>query len=185
MDYEKNKEALAIVEQMVADGQISQDVVEKYFPELKESEDEKIRQFFIHEVEGTSEEIMSYRGMNKESVLAWLKKQGEQKPIENINGEDYGIDGLWHAQRILERTLGEVEGYQSDDGILEHKCAIAAVKELSKQKSSWSEEDEDILNTIINHFKVDIECTDEDDMVRWLKSVKDRILSQSKQEQNK
>lgn len=32
MDYEKNKEALAIVEQMVADGQISQDVVEKYFP---------------------------------------------------------------------------------------------------------------------------------------------------------
>lgn len=29
MDYEKNKEALAIVKQMVADGQISQEVAEK------------------------------------------------------------------------------------------------------------------------------------------------------------
>lgn len=58
----------------------------------------------------------------------------EQKPIEEVNGEDYGIDGLYHAQRILEQTLGNVEGYQSDDGILEHKCAISAVKKLSEQK---------------------------------------------------
>lgn len=28
------------VKQMVADGQVAQDVAEKYFPELKESEDE-------------------------------------------------------------------------------------------------------------------------------------------------
>ena len=56
----------------------------------------------------------------------------------------------------------------------------AAKEELKEQKSAWSEEDEDILNTIINHFKVDIGCTDEDDMVRWLKFLKDRV--QPKQE---
>ena len=63
-----------------------------------------------------------------------LEKQGERKPVEEVNGDDYGIDSLWHAVRILENTLGKVEGYQSDDGILEHKCAITAVKELSEQK---------------------------------------------------
>ena len=31
MNYENNKEALDIIKQMVADGQISQDVAEKYF----------------------------------------------------------------------------------------------------------------------------------------------------------
>lgn len=43
-------------------------------------EDEKIRQFLLSEVTGTSDEIMSYRNMNKKDVIAWLEKQGEKKP---------------------------------------------------------------------------------------------------------
>lgn len=34
------------------------------------------------------------------------------------------INGIYHALKILELTLGTVAGYQSDDGILSHKCAI-------------------------------------------------------------
>ena len=106
------------------------------------------------------------------------------KHAELPKGEDYGIDGLYAAIDILQKTLGEVDGYQSDDGILTHKCAISAVKELSKQqKSFWSEGDEDILNTIINHFKIDIECTDEDDIVRWLKNLKERYIWKPSDEQ--
>lgn len=41
------EETLDIVRQMVADGQVSQEVAEKYFPELKESEGEKIRKELI------------------------------------------------------------------------------------------------------------------------------------------
>lgn len=55
---------------------------------------------------------------------------------EDADDEDYGIDGLWHAQTILEKTLGTVDGYETDDGILEHKCAISAVKKLREQKSA-------------------------------------------------
>ena len=102
------------------------------FPELKESEDEKTRK-----------EIVGYLKRNlRLEWAAWLERQGEKKPIEEVNGEDYGIDGLWHAQRILENTLGSVDGYQTDDGILDHKAAITAVKKLYKQKHSLSEEDE-------------------------------------------
>lgn len=55
---------------------------------------------------------------------------------EEYNGEDYGIDGLWHAMNILERTLGKVDGYQTDDGFLSHQCAITAIKKLYEQKSA-------------------------------------------------
>jgi hypothetical protein len=65
-------------------------------------------------------------------IQEWLEKQGEK--VTNINGEDYGIDGLYHAINILEKTVGRVEGYQSDDGILSHKVAINAVKELYKKQ---------------------------------------------------
>lgn len=60
--------------------------LESIFPELKESEDEKIRKWLIHEVTETSDKIMSYRNMNKKDVLAWLEKQGE--PVE-INPTEF------------------------------------------------------------------------------------------------
>ena len=73
------------------------------------------------------------------------------KSVELPKGEDYGIDGLYAAIDILQKTLGDVDDYQSDDGILEHKCAISAVKELSKQqKSFWSEEDKKMSRFIGN-----------------------------------
>lgn len=105
-------------------------------------------------------------------------KKIEQKPAEEYNDEDYGIDGLYHAQEILERTLGKVDGYQSDDGILEHKCAITAVKKLYEQKSAeWSEEDEDIRDTIIRDLKrlggdiVNVKPAYKAE-IDWLKSLK-------------
>ena len=72
----------------------------------------------------------------KEAGYEWDADKKELKKIEDeeYNGEDYGIDSLWHAKNILEKTLGEVDGYQSDDGILDHKAAITAVKKLYEKK---------------------------------------------------
>jgi len=110
-----------------------------------------------------------------------LEKQGEQKPIEEVNGEDYGIDGLWHAQRILEETLGSVDGYQTDDGILDHKAAITAVKKLYKQKpTAWSEGDEELMKWSINNLTELKDRYGEGyskvcDCIEWLKSIKQKI----------
>lgn len=211
MDY-KNKEALEIVKQMVTDGQLAQDVAERYFPELKESEDDRIRKNLIDYLK----EFVPFDDTG--TYIAWLERQGElkpqiklvfpkfrvgdviqhvplekwdttkkithidetgyyfdyshqgdtisggfigfsfendyelveQKPVEEVNGEDYGIDSLYAAMDILNKTLGQVEGYQSDDGILEHKAAITAIKKLYKQKSvEWSEEDERNMSDLI------------------------------------
>lgn len=88
---------------------------------------------------------------NAVECIDWLEKQGEQKPAELPKGEDYGIDGLYATIDILQKTLGSVDGYQSDDGILEHKCAITAVKKLYEKKpTEWSEEDERLFQIVID-----------------------------------
>lgn len=114
-------------------------------------------------------------------------KEKELKKIEDeeYNGEDYGIDSLYHAQRILEKTLGEVEGYQSDDGILDHKAAITAVKKLYKQKP-WSVEDMSKVQRICKYLdeakKYYADITEVRECIDWLKSLKSRVIPQSKQE---
>ena len=101
----------------------------------------------------------------KEAGYEWDAEKKELKHIaETVNGEDYGIDGLWHAKNILEQTLGEVDGYQTDDGILEHKAAICAVNSLYERKLDWSEEDEKYLQELIEWIDCFIDDEDCGDM---------------------
>lgn len=117
----KNKESLAIVRQMVADGQVSQEVAEKYFPELAESDDEKIRKKLINIVTL----LKNYRELtsvgNEEEyneILAWLEKQGEQKPIEDNPCKD-----------CINRK-----------GCI--NCENGELRETERKRVEWSEEDE-------------------------------------------
>ena len=114
-----------------------------------------------------------------EAGYEWDADKKELKKIEEeYNGEDYGIDSLFHAQRILEKTLGKVNGYQTDDGILSHKCAITAVKKLYEKKSTkWTEEDDDNLNMAIYFMRSEntpYSPTDVEPVVEWLCGLKQR-----------
>ena len=178
-DYKEKYEQALERAKVINPGTADYEVAVKIFPELKESEDERIKKFISHELAclRAADEKGSDRYKELTDAIAWLEKQKEQKSVNTIvedlpKGEDYGIDSLWHAIQILERTLGEVEGYQSDDGILEHKCAIEAIKRLYKQKSTeWSENDELNFNQAIyvyhQHGYLGVET--------WLKSLKERI----------
>ena len=53
--------------------------LENAFPELKESEDEKIRQWLIDTIQQIPNHSIEWEVINKEDVLAWLEKQGEKK----------------------------------------------------------------------------------------------------------
>lgn len=67
--------------QLLSDGVISNEVAERYFPELKESASERIRNF-LHRTftaEYLSEDKLSkWHGEPVANILAWLEKQGEQ-----------------------------------------------------------------------------------------------------------
>ena len=122
----------------------------------------------------------------EEAGYIWDNEKKELKKIEStieeVNGEDYGIDSLYHAQRILEKTLGTVDGYETDDGILEHKCAIAAVNKIYKHNPTWNEEDNENVKDILYVFKQlkDTSFYKEDDkaenIINWIKSLKYRFI---------
>ena len=81
---EKTK-AVDVVKQMIIDGHISQGVAEKYFPELKESEDEEIRIAILNYLKkmwGNCKDHIC--GIHIEDAIAWLEKQGESTLIEEI-----------------------------------------------------------------------------------------------------
>ena len=62
-------------------GDITRENYEYIFPELKESEDDKIRKTLIHIVKGACSKYgIKYQGkeISEEKLLAWLEKQGEQ-----------------------------------------------------------------------------------------------------------
>lgn len=143
----------------------------------------------------SDEDVQKWGNMILEHARKALNN--EQKPVEMVNDEDYGVDGLYAALDILKTTLGQVQGYQTDDGILEHKAAITVVKKLYEQRHvKWSEEDEKMLSDITDCiiklpvFFESIEINGENkvsskfisEVKNWLKSFKYRVQSQPKQE---
>ena len=70
MDY------LMVIKQMIADGIISQEVAAKYIPELKESEDDRIRKEIISAIK---EDWPGHTDW-----IAWLERQVEQKPTDKV-----------------------------------------------------------------------------------------------------
>lgn len=75
--------------------------LEYYFPELKESKDEKIRKTIIREFEQCSEWYCD-NGVTKDQIIAWLEKQVVWKPTkeqlkllkEAIDTYYFDLDGL-------------------------------------------------------------------------------------------
>ena len=213
--------------------------LEYLFPELAESEDERIRKDIISYLQHESQVKRFIGDIEYDKWVAWLEKQGEQKPawseedITNYSKVLFCLQTLtfptdnerkelitWLKKQCEQKPTDKVEPKfkvkyaGSEYNVLEVKdiagvtyygiedepnhidyvkadnCEIISdgygIKEngspyptkpavFSEQKTAWSEEDEEILITIFSYFKVDLECTDEDDIVKWLKSLKNRV----------
>ena len=97
MDYEKKyKEAIekATALYKAAEPMSGCNVLlETIFPELEESEDEKIRKELIKYFT-KGREFLSIIPYNTEEVIAWLEKQGEQKPAEWSEEDGRNLKGI-------------------------------------------------------------------------------------------
>lgn len=93
MDYEKKyREAMGRAKKYMEDGRMTptNTFAEYIFPELKESEDEKIMKALVRFHKST----IDVDGIKGEYILAWLEKQGEQKPIMNVPSREV-ILSIW------------------------------------------------------------------------------------------
>lgn len=164
------------IKQMIADGQISQEVAEKYFPELRESEDDRIRKELVDFIYDKTDTYELREKSN--SWLAWLEKQGKQKPVpgwmpkflDELRSKKNYFD--WDEHKDIEgRILAIIQwmnpnyfigkdGEQKSDKVESNLLTVERAKEVSpftrsgsENKSvGWSEEDEDLLKWTINNL---------------------------------
>ncbi len=142
MDYEKKyKEALERAKK-IGTSKMSLDptrtIVEQIFPELAESEDEKIRKDLIHWVKTNISYERMPVGMNysNECVIAWLEKQGERKPSWSEEDEIGYNDALFAIEKARlvakdENDMGNL--WFAEEWLKSLKGNRVAKKKIEKQ----------------------------------------------------
>ena len=178
-----NKESRATIELMIANNLITKDVAEKYFPELKESEDKK----------WIPKEIAKYlkeKGGFRSCWIAWLEKQGRLMKALQISNARIGelIEENYYLREQLEKqgenTYNKVLSellhkvictFINDPDIPyfdrekvsmevlpyverlekqgEQNLIVAKSSQLGEQKPAWSEEDERVIDDAVYYLK--------------------------------
>lgn len=98
-ELSENVKAIDVVKQMVADGQISQDVAENYFPELKESEGErmwKLIKKYAHS--NISDMALNADHITREQLESWIEKQSKQNLTNKIKPKFH--EGEWVVNKF-------------------------------------------------------------------------------------
>ena len=158
--------------------------LERIFPELRESDDEKIRKELINFFSKGAEYDSSTNGIKDRNIIAWLEKQGEQKSAwnkednKNLNSVEWIIENSENLNEVFE-TIDSPEYIK--------KYFIDWLKSLKyrfqpKPKQEWSEEDERMLGKCIDAASGYYSPEDKQSIKDWLESLKDRVQPQPKQE---
>ena len=138
MDY------LMVIKQMITDGIISQEVAAKYVPELKESEDEKIRKVLIDyfdDANKADENPLQSYGVHTDKVIAWLEKQDQVKnDRRKWSEEDKGTLEriISFINSFVDKDLGEVvlnEEIFTDDAQQELKRYVDFLRNIENIKN--------------------------------------------------
>ena len=167
MDYEKKyNEALAWMRELYPrfPGAFKEEI-EHYFPELRESEDEMNDRMRGRVIESlVCYRIKVYDEGDKEVALlvdeeiAWMKKQKEQKPINQCNTHEPTLDEARKWNEAYEK--GYSLGYENGK---------------NEQKPAWSEEDRKMLADTLNSLKryqLSMPNYQVELQMRWLKSLR-------------
>jgi len=183
MDYEKKyKEALerARAKYAMKDQPIHQDLVD-IFPELAESVDERIRKEII--------DFVKSRGGFKGDWIAWLEKQGKQKPAEWSEEDEEIHRRCICAMRASACGFPEEEKFveQVDNWLKSFKDRVQP-----QPKQGWCGGDEAHLHSLITHLEQWIErhpnTTGADiqgENITWLKSLRPQSTWKPSDEQIK
>ena len=83
-------------------------VLESLFPELKESEDEKVRKALIELVKQSSE-ILEKNNQNR--MIAWLEKQGKQKPTNKVEPKFKVGDWIVSNEKLYVYQIEEINDF--------------------------------------------------------------------------
>lgn len=147
--------------------------VEHIFPELKESEDEKVEKAIFGMVYDSDNELWSSYNVSKSDVLDWLEKQGKQ----NLNA--------WTEED--EKQARQIERIVHNDG-----CSKKLQEQItnwfksikyrvqSQPQQEWNEEDTQYINDTLALLSFGYSIHSVGEVKEWLQSLNNRV--QLKQE---
>ena len=149
---DKDINAIGIVRQMIADGQVSQEVAEKYFPELKESESLRIIKAIKYGLDHVFTNNTTIFEVTKEQCLSWLEKQGEHANFRNkikigdkvTRNKDGVLVNLSQLKRVAKKDEKQGEQKPADKQFTPEQASVLNkhIDKFLEQKPVWSEEDE-------------------------------------------
>ena len=159
-------EAVRVLQEANPHDEGIQNWVRNYFPELKESDDERIIKRLIamckHYIECYA--LDPYNIDDYKEALAWLEKQNEQNlPIEKLPFE----------MKTVSESLGFTTQKECDDYNKMVTDLIMSDDGKGEQKPAWSKEDERIYQSILDDTVTETQLDDK--QIIWLKSLKDRV----------
>ena len=120
MDYkEKYEQAIENIKKIKAANKYNKelvDFIDNKYPELKESKDERVRKSLIEHIKGITS-CNYFLGINKEQMLAWLKKQGNQKSVDKVEPKFKVGDWVVYCNEDVDLITGVGEnGYIINKG---------------------------------------------------------------------
>ena len=169
---EKLQEALAPKDGREISG-LTRGCIEEIFPELKESEDERIRKELIEHIKANQwADYVLFQKFSPDDVIAWLEKQESVEEIVERCKDSWYNEG---------KIAGMAEGLSDD--IKYQQGWHDALEKQGEQNPAWSKEDEKNLKRTIWYVENPALNVVKDIMLsEWLKSLKGRVQPQLKQE---
>ena len=116
MDYEKAyKEAIERLKGLIEGTRedrcvITEEDIIDIFPELAESEDERIRKWLEETIEAMPDNSIDFRDVRRIDVLHWLEKQGEQKAVLDELEMTLSVSEDAYLRENIEKLIKELKG---------------------------------------------------------------------------
>lgn len=152
--------------------------IDEVFPELKESEDERIRKEMIHWLKGFigEEEGCGYTEDEIRERIAYLEKQKEQKPVPKFSVGDYVKDTNYKGEPLYQIVGIDKECYICEyrgdknmgDRAVMHFTFDNPNLRLEQRPAEWSEHQHKLLNYAIS-------MTDDAEVKNFLKSLRPQL----------
>ena len=139
------EEAVEEIKSWAIPSKKGREVLETLIPELRESEDERIRKWLIKELEAKYVVDNIVNSVEADKALAWLEKQKEQKSVEDVAKE--AVKDKDSAIKFLKSA-----------GIMDENGELAEMYRSEQKPAEWSKEDDEEIQKII----VVIESVDEE-----------------------
>lgn len=202
MDYEKAyKEALERAKKLTSDMTTLQKIREFIFPELKESEDERIGDIIYRIIRDKKEvkRILEGNGVSVDNALAYLEKQKEQRyknesvlRITGLSGGEYLLYNYIYSfcagEGIsMSNTKGDLRGYvelyypELKETIIKEQKSAERIEDSVKFEEGFKAGARIMLHLIIDYFestKIPMKINTHDKVVdfkeiaEWLKSLR-------------